>query len=176
MNKEENQNQMEIIIQDPLNILSKTQKTKIRRYVREVWKTDDAFYDHIDTILSLIHYSEDTHERYNTLRFHTDTVSTPRLTLCFDYIPQQTAKDKRKILLNKLHSYMKNKRNGKKNKTGSDPLWKAYESLHSRVPAHVKPMIPTPDQINAQPDIYRNMLSMLPAQNPLSSYLALFSL
>jgi hypothetical protein len=171
MTSEENQNLMEVIIQDPLDILSKTQKTKIRRQVRSIWTTEDAFYDEIDAVLSSIHYPEDIQNRYNTIRFHTDTIHA-NLTLCFDYIPEQTAEEKRQILLNKLHSRIK----GEKNKNSSDPQWKAYESLHSRVPSNVKSMIPTPDQVRAHPDMYRNMLSMLPAQNPLSSYLSLFSL
>lgn len=159
---------MNIIIEDPLNSVSKTQRKKIRQMVMKVWDIDEQerFHDDVDRILENIHYEDDT-KKYNVCKFdYTD--HNKRLVLYFDKVHIQTKEDRRKELLEKLHSKLKVK------KHATDPQWQMYEKLKSRMPEANKNMIPTPDQVKNNLEMYRTMMTMIPNQNPLHEYLAMF--
>jgi hypothetical protein len=159
---------MEVVIEDSLGLLTKTQKTKIRRRVVEVWKDEEAFHDEVDGVLSLIHYPDE--RRYNFIRFDHSTIPD-RLTLRFEFIPTPTAEEKREELRKKLHQKLKINR-----KVGVDPLWRAYDQLRTRLPANSQLIIPDPDKVRADPETYKNMMTMIPSQNPVHQYLSMFSL
>jgi hypothetical protein len=135
-----------------------------------VWTGDeDAFYGEIDNILSSISYAETTQTPYNFIRFHKDIHS--RLVLEFQYVVETTPEEHRRELRKKLMTRINIQK-----KAGSDPKWKAYDRLRSHLPEHMRSTVPSPDQVAAQPETYRNMLTMIPQQNPLHAYLSLFSL
>lgn len=58
--------EIEITEENNQQLLSKTQKQKIRRLVKEVWDDEMGFYDHIEDVLGQIYY-DPLHEdmKYN---------------------------------------------------------------------------------------------------------------
>jgi len=164
---------MEIIIDDKRGLLTKTQKTKIRRYVISVWKDEESFYDETDNVLAMIHYNPDTTEKYNFMRFRLETPS--RLVLEPAVVKQISPEEKREELRKRLRQKINDTRNIQQ-KGGRDPKWKAYQDLRSRLPQAAATVVPDPDQVMASPDTYRSMMTMIPNQNPLYQYLSLFNL
>lgn len=159
---------MEIVIGDPLGILSKTQRQKIRRMVTGIWTNEETFHDQVEDVLSSIHYPDD--RRYNFIRFEHNSIPD-RLTLDFEFTPTPSAEEKRAALRKKLHAKLRSSR-----KSGVDPLWRAYETLRSRLPANSQMIVPDPDKVRADPETYKNMMTMIPSQNPVHQYLSMFSL
>lgn len=159
---------MEIVIGDPQGILTKTQKTKIRRMVASVWKDEEAFHEQVEDVLSSIHYPDD--RRYNFIRFEHSAVPD-RLMLDFEFVHAPSAEERRAALRKKLRDRLRYTR-----KLGVDPLWRAYETLRSRLPANSQMVVPDPDKVRADPETYKNMMTMIPSQNPVHQYLSMFSL
>lgn len=163
---------MEIEIQeeDGQKLLSKTQKQKIRRLVRGVWADEMSFYDHIDDILHQIHY-DPMHEdmRYNHIEHN--LVDGKNLVLLFKRLHIETPQERRNRLRKKLRNVIQNKKHPIAN---VDVKEQTYQRLYQQLPAEQRRIIPTPTQIKSNPDMYRQMTTMLPAQNPLREYLSLF--
>lgn len=140
---------MGIIIQDPLNILSKMQRQKIKDRVRSYLKdgtnnTEISIYLKKE-VLNNIHYSSD--KKYNNIEYeNTDT----DIILTFSITETNHNKLKEKI---RMKEYMR--------KNTNDPnadKWKSYYQLKSQLPIP----LPDPDTIHKQRDMYVNMLPKMP--------------
>jgi hypothetical protein len=167
---------MNIHIGDPLQILSKMQKQKIRDMVRKVWKDDESFYDHIESILERIYYHDTTKDRYNMIKFDFDR-HTGTLRLDFERKSIEKEKDTHDILQQKLRQKIKNLRNGRmgvKSPAEDDPAVRMYNQLNNNLPVSQRQLIPTPDAVRANPAMYQSMMTMLPNQNPVYKYLSMF--
>lgn len=163
---------MEIEIQEEngKQILSKTQKQKIRRFVREVWTDEAGFYDHIEEVLGQIHYDPiHQDQRYN----HIDhsLVHEKRLVLVFKTIPMETEEERRKKLKQKWKDAMETRRHAAAH---VDPQEQMYQRLRQQLPEEQRKIIPKPSHVRENPDLYKQMMTMLPNQNPLCQYLSSF--
>lgn len=158
---------LNIIINDPITVLSKTQRKKIRKMVTEKWNPDleYEFTEELDKMLSEIYYDDET-KRYNMCKFeycrHNEC-----LTLMFEQVHIQTVEERHEELRKKLHDKMKTKHNA------ANPEWKMYEQIRSRMPEAQKKMIPDPDKVRSDMTTYRTMMTMLPNQNPIYQYLSM---
>lgn len=157
---------MDIVIDDPLNIISKTQRKKIRKTVVDVWKDEDSFNEEIYNILEKIFYT-DENQKYNVCKYDY-TNHNNRLVLHFEIVQLETQESKRKELLNKLHNKLKSKQHI------NDPQWQMYEKIKNRLPEANKHLIPSPDKVKNDLDTYKTMMTMIPNQNPLYQYLSMF--
>lgn len=163
---------MEIEIQEENNqkILSKTQKQKIRQLVKNVWKDDMDFYDHIDDIIHQIHYDPiHKDKQYNHIEHNMP--NNKHLVLLFKKIHIETPEERQKILRQKLRNAIKNK---KHKPSCVDAKEQTYQRLCQQLPMEQRRIIPSPTQVLANPDMYRQMLTMLPSNNPLRQYLSMF--
>lgn len=150
---------MEIVdINDPETILTQTQKKKIRKLVVSKWTTEEEFYDQIDDILESIHYPGNT-KPYDNLKFETFP-DKKRIVLEFSYKPKVLSQ--RELLLQKLRN---------KRKHVNDPNWQMYERLKSATPSATAKMLPNPDQVLANVQLYSQMLTTIPARHPVRQYL-----
>lgn len=159
---------MEIQIVDPQQIISKTQRTKIRRMVAEKWIDSDDFLEHIDTILQSIHY--ETQQPYNILRFDHDKIRNA-VTLMFEY---QDEEKKRNDLRQRLKQKIRNFKNHRQPQSEKDEAERMYNHLKHNLPSAQQQLIPSPAQIRSNPETYRPMMTMLPNQHPVYKYLSLF--
>jgi hypothetical protein len=160
---------MEVVIHDC--DLSKMQKLKLRRKIREVWTGDeDAFHDKTEEILNTIYYANGE-EQYNVMKFdYCKPLNKMEVTL--ERIDMETPEKRREQLRQKLREKIHQKRPNLRH--GKDPRWEMYEQMRSRVPESAKAMIPSPDQVTANEEMYKSMMTMMPNQNPLHQYLSLF--
>lgn len=148
--------------------LSKTQKKKLRKTIQEAWTGDeDAFREQTDGILETLHYEDAALPRYNMFRFDYCRPLN-RMEVILEHVEMETAEERRERLRKKLHSRLK------KNHAQKDARWEAYEKMRSRLPAQNRSMLPSPTQVMANEEMYRNMMSMIPNQNPLHQYLSMF--
>lgn len=162
---------MEVILDGECALLSKTQKKKVRQMAARYWTGDDAaFLEQSQSILDAIHYEKEDGSRYNMIRHEFDPM-TNRLRLFLEMVHIETPEEHREKLRKKLHNTMRLRASGR---ASPDPRWQMYERLKSHLPLENRAMIPTPDQITANLEMYRNMATMIPNHNPLSQYLALF--
>lgn len=163
---------MEIEIQEEgnQNLLSKTQKQKVRRLVKEIWKGDMDFYDHIDDVLQHVHY-DPLHEdiRYNHIEHN--LVNDKHLVLLFKRIHIETSDERRLKLRQKLRDAMQTR---KRPTANLDPMEQTYIRLCQQLPEEQRKIIPKPSQVRSNLDMYKQMMTMIPNQNPLYQYLALF--
>lgn len=161
---------MEIEIQEENNqhLLSKTQKQKIRRLVKEKWTDEYGFYDHLDDILRQIHY-DPVYETQQYNHIEHDLRDDKHLVLLFKRI--ETSQDRRKDLLKKLKQAIHQKKHASYQ---PDPLEQAYQQLCQRLPQEQQHIIPKPSQVQENKEMYRQMLTMIPRENPLYQYLSLF--
>ena len=151
--------------------LSKTQKKKLRNTIKETWTGDeDAFRDATERILESIYYDEKETEKYNVLKFdYCEPLN--RMEIILDHVKMETPEERREMLRKKLHAKLKD---SKRPQAYTDPKWEAYEQMRSRLPLQNRGMIPSPTQVLANEEMYRNMMTMIPNQNPLHKYLSLF--
>jgi len=161
---------MEVQIVDPQQIISKTQRTKIRRMVAEKWINPDDFLEHTDTILKSIHYEGGTKQPYNVLRFDHDKIRNA-LTLMFEY---QDLDKKRNDLRQRLKQKIRNFKDHRQPQTEKDEAERMYAHLKNNLPSAQQQLIPSPTQIRSNPETYRPMMTMLPNQHPVYKYLSLF--
>lgn len=161
---------MEIEIQEENNqhLLSKTQKQKIRRLVQQVWKDEMDFYDHLDDILQHVYY-DPIHQdmKYNHIEHN---LERNHLVLLFKRIHMETPEERRQKLRQKLHDAMHHR---KRNIPKTDPQEQAYQRLCQQLPEGQRRIIPSPSQVRSNRDMYRQMLTMVPSQNPFHQYLSM---
>lgn len=162
--------ELNIVIEDPKNVLTKTQRKKIRKLVVEKWveEEEDLFQEELENILEQIHY-EDEKDRYNVCKFEY-TKHNMCLTLKFESIHIKTKEEIRLELVKKLREKTGANKNDKRRR---DPVWTMYEKIKSRLPESNKNIIPNPDMVRANMDTYRAMMTMLPNQNPIHEYLSM---
>lgn len=163
---------MEIEIQEEnnQNILSKTQKQKIRRLVKEIWTDEFSFYDHLDNILEKIHY-DPIHENQKYNHIEHQLKNNKYLILLFKQVHMETPKDHRANLLKKLRNAIQQRKHASYH---PDPQTQAYQQLSQQLPQEQQHIIPKPSQVRENPEMYRQMMSVLPHENPLRKYLSLF--
>lgn len=163
---------MEIEIQEENNqkILSKTQKQKIRRLVKNVWKDEMDFYDHIDDILQQVHY-DPIHKDQPYNHIEHNMPNDKHLVLLFKKIHIETPEERQKMLRQKLRNAIKNKKHAQ---SYVDVKEQTYQRLCQQIPVEQRRIIPSPAQVQANLEIHRQMLTMLPSNNPLHQYLSMF--
>ena len=163
---------MEIEIQEEngRHILSKTQKQKIRRLVREVWTDEAGFYDHIETILGQVHY-DPIHKDQEYNHIDHSLVHEKRLVLVFKTVPMETPEERRKKLKQKLKNAIDSRRHQAAN---VDPQEQMYQRLCQQLPEEQRKIIPKPSHVRENLDMYKQMMTMIPNQNPLYQYLSSF--
>ena len=163
---------MEIEIQEENNqtLLSKTQKQKIRRFVKEIWTDEMEFYDHIDKILEQIHY-DPVHQdlKYNHIEHNLQ--NEKNLLLVFKKIHIETAEERREKLRKKLKEKIQTKKHAV---SQVDPHEQMYQRLCQQLPEEQRRIIPKPSHVKSNLDMYKQMMTMLPNQNPLYQYLSSF--
>lgn len=161
---------MEIEIQEEDNrqILSKTQKQKIRRIVKELWVDETSFYDHLEDVLNSVHYMNEE-DRYNHIEHNLK--SENHLVLLFRKVHIETPEERRKKLQKKLQNVIQQK---KRPLANIDPQEQLYQRLCQQVPQQQRNLIPKPTDVRSNLDMYRQMITMMPAQNPLRQYLSTF--
>jgi hypothetical protein len=161
---------MEIEIQEEggQNLLSKTQKQKVRRLVQGVWTDDAGFYDHHDSILQQVHY-DPMHEAYNHIEHN--LVHDRHLVLLFRRVPIETPGERRAQLRKKLREAIQRKQ---RPVAHPDPIEQTYARLCQQLPEEQRRVIPRPSQVRSNLDMYKQMMTMIPNQNPLHQYLSLF--
>jgi hypothetical protein len=144
---------MDIEIVDPLQKLSKNQKTKIRSSYKDGKELSE--------ILEKIHYLEDGF-RYSEI--NVETISDNKVRLIFQ------EKSNLEKLRMKLREKIQNKYVQRNNCYKND-AWKMYyqilehPSIRSLPDETIKKAIPTPDDVKKNADSYRMMNSMNP--NPM---------
>ena len=163
---------MEIEIQEENNqqLLSKTQKQKIRKIVKELWTDEMEFYDHIENILEQIHY-DPVHDDLQYNHIEHNLRNEKHLVLLFKKIHIETPEERREQLRKKLKQAIRNK---KRPIAQVDPHEQMYQRLCQQLPEEQRRMIPAPSQVKANLDMYKQMMTMLPNQNPLCQYLSSF--
>lgn len=163
---------MEIEIQEEnnQNLLSKTQKQKIRRLVKEVWTDEMEFYDHIDKILEQIHY-DPIHESLKYNHIEHNHINDKHLVLLFKHIHIETTEERRGKLRQKLKNAIQMK---KRPVAHVDPHEQMYQRLYQQLPEEQRRIIPKPSHVKANLEMYKQMITMLPNQNPLCQYLSSF--
>ena len=162
--------EMEIEIQEENGqaFLSKTQKQKIRRIVRELWTDELGFYDHMDKVLAQVHYT-DEQTRYNYIEHN--LTDEKHLVLLFKKVHIETAEERRQKLRQKLREAIQTK---KHRVAHADPQEDMYQRLCQQLPEEQRRIIPKPSQVRENLDMYKQMMTMLPNQNPLYQYLSTF--
>jgi len=165
---------MEIEIKDRNGILSKTQKQKIRKAVKDVWDGEDNFHDHIEKILETLHYADGIHEdlKYNFCDFDYYGDKN-KLELDFKHVHLETPEERRNKLRNRLRAVLDAKKRPTRN-INIDPQLQMYKQICSQIPEENRKMIPKPDQVRANLEMYKNMMTMIPNENPLYKYLSTF--
>ena len=170
---------MEIIFKEEgeKSLLSKTQKQKLRHKIKEMWVDEETFYNQIENVLAMIHYPENCAEtdKYNMIKFHYNSM-TNSLILEMIHIPVETAEERTIRLRKKLQEARKRMHGGRGGggKKSLDPRWEMYETIKNQIPIAQRNMIPNPDSIQNNLEMYRNMLTMIPTQNPLHKYISMF--
>ena len=143
-------NVMNIFVHDPKNWISKTQKQKLKEYCR-------ARSDPIDPkdLLKSVHYPNEK-ERYNRVVIDSDDRD---LHLRFEYVDYH----------DKLRRAIRDKK--MERAAQQDERWRSYfdlkKRLHHALPEHA---FPDPDDIQKNPEVYRNLLENIP-HSPLKRYL-----
>lgn len=160
--------EIEIIEEDGGAVLTKTQKQKIRRLVRQVWTDDAGFYDHIDWVLGQVHYA-DLSQRHNHIEHN--LLPNNRLVLTFRRVRVETDAERREKLRRKLRAAIGAKKHAP---AGVDPQEQMYQKLCQLLPREQHAFLPKPAQVRANPDAYRPMLSILQPQNPVRQYISSF--
>lgn len=165
--------EMEIEIQEENNqqLLSKTQKQKIRRLVKQVWTTEEDFYDHLDEILTQIHYDPIILQEQQYNHIEHNLKNERHLVLFFKRIHMETPEERRNKLIQKLKNTIQQKKHASFH---PDPQTQAYQQLCQRLPKEQQNIIPKPSQVKENIDMYRQMMTMIPRENPLHQYLSLF--
>lgn len=158
--------EIEIVEESDTSILSKTQKQKIRRLVHECWVSVDDFYDKMDDILAQIHY-EPNATPYNHI--DPNLHSGHRLVLTFKHVHMETMEERRKLLRQKLRDAIDYK---KRPTANQDPHEQLYKKICRLLPEEQRRIVPSPQQVRDNRDTYKQMMTMLPAQNPLRHYLS----
>lgn len=163
---------MEIEIQEENNqtLLSKTQKQKIRRFVRSVWKDEVDFYDHLDNVLQQVHY-DPLHEDMKYNHIEHNLANDRHLVLLFKRIHIETPEERRQKLRKRLKNVIQNK---KHHVVARDPCEQAHLRLCQQLPDEQRRIIPNPTQVRSNLEMYRQMLTMIPQQNPFHQYLSMF--
>lgn len=163
---------MEIEIREPNNqqLLTKTQKQKIRKLVKDLWKDEIEFYDQIDTILESIHYST-THEHLKYNHIEHNLIDERHLSLAFKKIHIESPEERREKLRKKLHEKIQAKKHAVAN---ADPQEQMYQRLTQSLPEAQRRILPKPSQVRSNVEMYKQMMTMLPNDNPLYKYLATF--
>lgn len=146
-------------INDNLNLLSKSQKTKIKD-----WLKKNDFVE--DLLLDTIFYPPSTKNKYNRVyKIWDEKESIYQIQFVYE-IP------KREILKKKLREQIKLKRSGRQvvsnNNTSDKKLWEMYEHLKSvpqirSIPANVLDVaLPNPDRIRENKTMYESYLAQIP--------------
>lgn len=146
-------------INDNLNLLSKSQKTKIKDWLK---KND---YNE-DLLLDTIFYPPSTKNKYNRVyKIWDEKESIYQIQFVYE-IP------KREILKKKLREQIKLKRSGRQvvsnSNTSDKKLWEMYEHLKSvpqirSIPANVLDVaLPNPDRIRENKTMYESYLAQIP--------------
>jgi len=162
--------EIEIREENDQKYLSKTQKQKIRRIVKEVWTDEMEFYDHIENILNEVHY-DPVHESLKYNHIEHNVVDDRHLSLVFNLIHIETPEERRE----KLRKKLKNAIDKKKHPVAqADPQEQMYQRLSQQLPEEQRRILPKPSQVRANLDMYRQMITMLPNENPLCKYLMTF--
>lgn len=162
--------EIEITEENNQQLLSKTQKQKIRRLVKEVWDDEMGFYDHIEDVLGQIYY-DPLHEDMKYNHIEHNLVDKNHLRLVFKRVHIETPEERRKNLQKKLKNAIHNKKHGV---VYTDPHEKMYQQLCQQLPEQQRKIIPKPSHVKANLDMYRQMLTMIPNQNPLHQYISGF--
>lgn len=150
------------------NILSKTQKQKVRRIVAKLWTDEMAFYDHIDSVLEEVHY-DPIHEDLKYNHIEHNLIDEKHLTLTFKRLHIETPEERREKLRKKLKDAIGAK---KRPVAHTDPHEQMYVRLCQQLPEEQRRMIPKPSQVKDNPEMYKQMMTMIPNQNPLYQYLS----
>lgn len=163
---------MEIEIQEENNqkILSKTQRQKARRLVKEIWTDEMGFYDHIDNILGQLNY-DPIHEDLKYNHIEHNLIDEKHLNLLFKRIHIETPEERREKLKKKLKGVIEAK---KRPVAHADPHEQMYTRLCQQLPEEQRRVIPKPSHVRDNIDMYKQMMTMIPNQNPLYQYLATF--
>lgn len=140
-------NKMNVQIIDTHKLLTKSQKMKIK----------DNFKNNIEItqILRLIHYNEDIKRKYEILNVIKEDDNNIKLEFLFN--------EKKVALKNKLKNklgYLKNKKR---------PDWVMYDKLKSQF----KDMIPSPDTVLKDKEVYKPILEKFNDKNPIYKYIQL---
>lgn len=138
---------MNIEVLDTENLLSKTQKGKIKEnYKKEM---------DVSTILSSIHYPENVKKKYEIINV---------INVKDDFIKLELKYDERKTL---LQDKLRNKLGYLKHKKRED--WVMYEKLRGTF----KEMIPTPTDVVKNKSVYEPILEKYNNKNPIYKYIQL---
>lgn len=148
----------EILIQDEEEIISKTQRKKIRQWIISHWQGEEPFYDQLDSVLGLVAYPEGK-TAYNRLAFD---LEENKLLLKFSRVVEDSSK--KDHLRKKLRAKLKKA-------DPQDLVWKTYQQLKSRLPHVASKFLPDPDQVAANTEMYRAMMNGMPANHPILNYL-----
>lgn len=162
--------EIEICEENDQKLLSKTQKQKIRRIVKEVWTDEMDFYDHIENILDQVHYDPINEDmKYNHIEHNLK--DSQHLVLVFKKIHIETPEERRDKLKKKLKNAIQSK---KRPVANIDPHEQMYQQLCQQLPEAQRRIIPKPSHVRENLDMYKQMMTMLPNQNPLCQYLSKF--
>lgn len=162
--------EIEINEENGQKLLSKTQKQKIRRIVKEVWTDEMEFYDHIENIIDQVHYDPINEDmKYNHIEHNLK--NNQHLVLVFKKIHIETSEERREKLRKKLKNVIHSKKHPVAN---TDPHEQMYQRLCQQLPEGQRQIVPKPSQVRSNLDMYKQMMTMLPNQNPLYQYLSAF--
>ena len=162
--------EIEIKEENGQTLLSKTQKQKIRRLVKDIWTDEMEFYDHIDTILEQVYYDPLHNDlKYNHIEHNLQ--NDKHLVLLFKKIHIETAEERRQKLRQKLKNVIQTK---KRAVAHVDPHEQMYQRLCQQLPEEQRRIIPKPSHVKENLEMYKQMMTMLPNQNPLYQYLSSF--
>lgn len=158
--------EIEIVEETDTPILSKTQKQKIRRLVNGIWVGIDGFYDKMDDILAQIHYAPEV-KPYNHI--DPNLYSDKRLILTFKHVHTETLEERREFLRKKLRHAIGSKKRPTPNQ---DPHEQMYKRICQQLPEEQRHIVPSPKQVRENTDTYRQMMTILPTNNPVRQYLS----
>jgi hypothetical protein len=145
---------MQVILHDPKNKLTKTQKEKFIRRIKETCKTSDR--ESIRDAFLAIFYPPglDGYKDYSILQGENNKLDV--------FLWEQDQKEvKRAQLKSRLSNAIKSRAH-----VNSDPHWKMYSDLKKRVTIP----LPSPDEIKQNRDLYRGVMERMDHKNPVALY------
>lgn len=145
-------------INDNLNLLSKTQKEKLKKWLKENDFNEEKF-------LERIFYPPSVKNKYNRVyKIWDEKQKVFQINLVYEM-------SKREILSKRLHEQIKRKRSGYRyapSQSSSKKLWEMYDQLKAMpqvraIPANVLDVaLPNPDKIRENKVMYESYLPQIP--------------